>query len=133
MCMLATQPSYSEIGLWVAIIVFLLPAAKVIVDWVKPPQIRPQPISVKIQEELDKQFASKEELRQHKEDVQNQMKDLRSYVHEEVHKLRDDLQRYWTSSDLARSGIHDRLNAYVEVLYELRGTLNEIREQSKKR
>ena len=55
-----------------------------------------------------------------------QIKDLRAYIHEEVHHMRGDMQAAALSSDTYRIGVHSRLNALVEVIFEVRGTLTAL-------
>lgn len=57
-------------------------------------------------------------------DLQAQMKEMRSYVHEMMHAIRNDISAIAAASDNARDGIHDRLNVIVEVLYRMRGQLD---------
>lgn len=61
-----------------------------------------------------------------KTDLHNQITEMRAYVHEGIHGLRDDVQAMRSSSELQREGLHDRINTLVEVTYELRGLVNAI-------
>src|SRR5229473_414134 len=114
-----SNPSALDVGTWIMIAILLVPAVKVLIDWIKPPQVRPQPLAIRFHQE----FVTKQELKEHKEDVVNQMKDLRAYVHEQVHQLSNEMQAHWVAADNAREGVHDRINALVKVTYEMRGLI----------
>lgn len=62
-------------------------------------------------------------------DFGRQMTEMRSYVHERTHELRSDLQAMQTASDVAREGLHQRVNALVEVTFENRGVLSALTER----
>jgi len=57
-------------------------------------------------------------------DTAAQLTEMRAYVHQTMHEIRNALTANAASADLAREGIHDRLNVIVEVLYRMRGQLD---------
>lgn len=57
-----------------------------------------------------------------------QLKELRAYVHQEVHNLRNDIGGMRLDSTEAREGMHNRMHVFSEVLFEMRGLLIAIRE-----
>lgn len=57
-----------------------------------------------------------------------QLKEMRLYVHTEVHSFRDEAQSYWSRADEQREATHRRLNIFSEVLFQMRGTLEAIRQ-----
>lgn len=66
-------------------------------------------------------------------DSDAQMKEMRAYVHDEVHKLRNDLQNMDATSQLYRAGVHSRLGSITEVLYEMRGQMRGAAEREERR
>jgi hypothetical protein len=58
-----------------------------------------------------------------KTDSHNQLTEMRAYVHNGVHDIREDLNLIRLQSTEERGGIHGRLNAMTEVLYEMRGRM----------
>ena len=53
-----------------------------------------------------------------------QITEMRAYVHQTMHEIRNTLQAQSNEATAAREGIHDRLNVIVEVLYRMRGQLD---------
>lgn len=63
------------------------------------------------------------EIAAHRTDMERQLKDQRAYVHEEIHALRNQFNAFTLSAETYREGVHGRLNAITEVLFELRGRM----------
>jgi hypothetical protein len=71
--------------------------------------------------EITKQFATIESLAKLELDVQNQLTEMRTFVHKMIE-----------SADRGREGIHDRLNALVEVTFEMRGLIRGASEREQR-
>lgn len=82
----------------------------------------PQPFLIKLEEE----FTKKAEFQEHKEDVARQLKEGLSYTHDEVHKLRGEMNTRDLLTEHHREGLHDRINKLVEIAFEMRGKLNTL-------
>jgi hypothetical protein len=107
---------------WLACLFILLGGANQIFSLIG--RFKPQWIKGTIVTSERDEWARKSELEKLEKDVQAQFKEQRAYLHDEIHKLRDDFQHFSTSSEVQREGIHGRINVVCEVLYYIKGKLD---------
>jgi hypothetical protein len=95
-------------------------------------QITPQPLIV----ELKKQFALREDVEARVTKLEtsfhNQLVEIRAYLHEGLHGLRNQLQQAQNTADTGREGIHARISTLVEVTYEMRGVVHRLEKEMTK-
>jgi hypothetical protein len=74
------------------------------------------------QEQLDRRMAEvKELLARTERDLTQQIKDLRGYLHDDVHEFRNMAQATWANAEIQREGLHSRVNVIAEAVSEIRG------------
>jgi hypothetical protein len=74
------------------------------------------------QDQMDRRMAEvKEQIARSEKDLTQQIKDLRGYLHDDVHEFRKSAQATWANAELQREGLHSRINVMSEVLSEIRG------------
>lgn len=74
------------------------------------------------QAQMDRRMGEVKELISRIEtDVRNQITELRTYLHEDVHSFRKVAQATWSNAELQREGLHSRINVIAEAVSEMRG------------
>jgi hypothetical protein len=126
----------NQVGIWVLILVALVPAAKVVVDWIKPPQTQriEQPLEVSRAAE----FAPLKHLHT---DLQTEIrcesthKNINTRLDSFSSEIRAALQEHDRKAESRTSDVHERLNNLVTAIAssdsrtageiaEVRGALN---------
>lgn len=134
-------PSATEIGEWLKAFFWLVGgAAACAALWrgIKPPKplAIAQPLTIKTSEsvivEMAKEFATTAALHKLEADVQAQLKEFRSYLHEQQHEVRDQLHALRTSADAGREGLHGRINSLIELTAHMRGQMDTVLDHSRK-
>jgi uncharacterized protein YicC (UPF0701 family) len=112
----------NQVGIWVGIVVLLIPAIKVVVDWIKPPsrRIEPQPLEVRpAADYMTRQDCS----RMHAET--QRFEDQRfDAIDARLSELVSALDRRNQEGESRASKIHQRIDGVVEAVSELRGQVN---------
>lgn len=74
------------------------------------------------QAQMDRRiYEVKELLARVETDVKNQITDLRTYLHNDVHEFRNMAQATWANAEEQREGLHSRINIIAEAVSEIRG------------
>lgn len=60
---------------------------------------------------------------QTKVDLENQIKDVRAYCHDEVHSVKGELEGMSSRAEAGREGIQNRINALMELTHHMRGQM----------
>lgn len=76
------------------------------------------------QDQMDRRIGEVKELIARTErDLTQQIKELRAYLHEDVHAFREMAQATWASAQEQREGLNNRMNTLAEAMSEVRGWL----------
>jgi uncharacterized protein YicC (UPF0701 family) len=112
----------TQVGVWIGVVVLLVPAVKVIVDWIRPQtrRIEPQPLEVTL---AAKYVTAEDCLRMHGQ--QQRFEDERfTNLSTQIGALTEALDRRNTEGEARASLIHQRINVVVESVSELRGKVD---------
>ena len=120
----------NELGIWVAILVLLIPAAKVVADWIRPPvrRIEPQPLEVRPAAE----YMSRADCARMHADTQRFEDHRFDSIDSRLTELVAALDRRNTEGESRASKIHQRIDGVIETVSELRGQVsNHINEHER--
>jgi hypothetical protein len=112
----------NQVGIWVGIVVLLIPAAKVVADWIRPPirRIEPQPLEVKPAADY---MTRADCSRMHAET--QRFEDQRfDAIDARLAELVSALDRRNAEGEGRASKIHARIDGVVEAVSELRGKVD---------
>lgn len=116
------NPSSTDIGIWIGVAVLLIPAVKVVVDWIRPQtrRIEPQPLEVKPAADY---MTRADCTRMHAET--QRFEDQRfDAIEERLTELVASLDRRNQEGEARASRIHGRIDGVVQTVSELRGQVN---------
>jgi hypothetical protein len=130
------QVSAADVGLWIGVVVFLIPAIKVVVDWIRPQsrRIEPQPLRVEAQPQYALANHTHAEL-QDEARCRETHAELSRTLAATVSEIRESLTEHDRKAESRASDTHERVNNLIASLSErdrqvaaelgeLRGKLN---------
>ena len=116
-------PGASEVGMWVLIVMAIIPSVKILADWVRPAKrsIEPQPLEVRgvskliTSEDCEKQHQNEQRFNGARFDaIEDRLKELISA-----------LEKRNTEGEERARGIHKRVDVVASDLAAVRGRLEE--------
>jgi DNA anti-recombination protein RmuC len=76
------------------------------------------------QAQMDRRIGEvKDMIARTERDLTQQLKELRAYLHEDVHGFREMAQATWATAAEQREGLNNRMNVLAEAMSEVRGWL----------
>ena len=103
---------FASVGWAIAVLFFLIKGADAVLNFYKRHIKQSIPSG---------DWASQKALDDLRVDVHNQIKESRTYMHEQLHELRNALHDIQTSGEVGREGLHNRLSTIVELVHYQRG------------
>lgn len=116
------NPSASDIGIWIAVAVLLIPAVKVVVDWIRPQvrRIEPQPIEVRPAAD----YVTRQDCARMHSETQRFEDQRFDTIEARLKELVAAMDRRNAEGEFRASKIHGRIDGVVEAVSELRGQVN---------
>ena len=116
------NPSASDIGIWIGIAILIIPAAKVIVDWIRPQtrRIEPQPLEVKPAAD----YVTRADCTLMHAQTQRFEDQRFNAIESRLSELVASLDRRNAEGESRAAKIHGRIDGVVEAVSELRGQVN---------
>lgn len=112
----------TDVGIWIGIAILLVPAIKVVVDWIKPPsrRIDPQPLEVKAAAD----YMSRADCTRMHAETQRFEDQRFDAIDARLADLVAALDRRNHEGESRASKIHQRIDGVVEAVSELRGKVD---------
>ncbi len=124
----------SQIGIWIGVLILLIPAAKTLTDWVRPPtrMIEPQPLRVQPEPELAQRQHLHPDL-QTESRCDNIHAQLGSKLDQFAAEIRSSLREHDRKAEERTVGVHERVNSLIEGINNkftaVAGDIAEVRGQ----
>jgi hypothetical protein len=111
-----------QVGVWILVLVALVPAAKVVADWIKPPlrRIDPQPLEVRAAAD----YMSRADCARMHSETQRFEDQRFDAIDARLSELVSALDRRNIEGETRASKIHSRIDGVVEAVSELRGKVD---------
>ena len=105
----------SQVGIWIGVAILIIPAAKTVSDWIRPPtrNIEPQPLRVQPEPELASRLHVHPDL-QTESRCDNIHASLGLKFDQFSSEIRSSLREHDRKAEERTSGVHERVNSLIE-------------------
>jgi hypothetical protein len=124
----------AQVGIWIGVLVLLIPAAKTVSDWVRPPtrNIEPQPLRVQPEPELAPRLHLHPDLQ-----TEARCSNIHATIGQKFDQfsaeIRSSLREHDRKAEERTSAVHDRINSLIDGVNDkftdISGDVAEIRGQ----